>query len=113
MKAVIFDMDGVIIDSEPIAKKIMVATCEKLGVCLKDDEIRDLIGTSSKRIWTYIKNKYRLPESVDYYRSLYNEDSEIKAYENLCIDKELMDFLVFLQSNNIKIGLATSASRKE
>lgn len=79
-------MDGVIIDSQSIGDKLLKATCETLGIFLKDEELQQFVGASSRRFWAQMKNAYALPESVDFYCSLYNVEAEIRAYETLSVD---------------------------
>ncbi len=44
MDAVIFDMDGVIIDSQRIANQLLVACVQKQGVYLTKEELAQLNG---------------------------------------------------------------------
>lgn len=44
IKALIFDMDGVIIDSEPIHIQLTVDVLKDVGVTPQDDEIYEFIG---------------------------------------------------------------------
>lgn len=62
---VIFDMDGVIIDSEPIHRGNTVAYFAELGVHLTQKELERFVGSSAKMNLTYIKETYGLSQSVD------------------------------------------------
>ncbi len=112
IKAVIFDMDGVVINSQPIANRLLEATCKNLGVFLTKKELSNLTGASGRRFWEYVKQTYNLPKDISYYQSLYNEDLEISEYKSLSVDKELVNLLGFLSKNKIKIAIASSASKK-
>ena len=57
MEALIFDMDGVIIDSQAIADELLIQTCLELGISLNKAELRELTGASGNRFWSYVKKK--------------------------------------------------------
>ncbi|WP_341478701.1 HAD hydrolase-like protein, partial [Clostridium neonatale] len=48
MKAVIFDMDGVIIDSEPIHFEVDMQTMREFGVNISKDELNKYVGTTNE-----------------------------------------------------------------
>lgn len=62
-QAVIFDMDGVIVDSEPAHYKADSALFEKLGIQLSSTERELFLGVSSEWMWNYILSKYSLKHS--------------------------------------------------
>lgn len=65
LKAVIFDMDGVLIDSEPIHFETDVNVLKKMGIDLSFDFYKQFIGTPMRNIWTRIKEEYNIPITVD------------------------------------------------
>ncbi|AIS52963.1 phosphorylated carbohydrates phosphatase [Thermoanaerobacter kivui] len=65
IKAVIFDMDGVIIDSEPLHIKLEGELFKKLGVEVSEEEHLSFVGSSSYYMWSKIKEKFNLPYSVE------------------------------------------------
>lgn len=66
---VIFDMDGVIIDSEPIHRRITVNYFAQMGIHLQQEELEIFVGSSAKMNLTYIKNTYLLSEPIEVYMS--------------------------------------------
>ncbi len=62
---VIFDMDGVIIDSEPIHKKLERALFDELNIPVSSEEHNTFVGRSSRNIFTYLKEKYHLTPSAE------------------------------------------------
>ena len=62
-KAFIFDMDGVIIDSEPIHARAKMATLREYGINLSAEEIGldKYVGRSAKSFWEDMK--IRFPET--------------------------------------------------
>lgn len=112
MKAVIFDMDGVIIDSEPIHFEVDMQTMEKLGVNISKDELNKYVGTTNEYMLTELINKYKIEKSID----------EITEYKiNLTINKikdakidaidGIRELLVELKNNNINTAIGSSSTR--
>ena len=80
--AVIFDMDGVILDSERVYQEIEREMYEELGIPVTSEEHRKFIGTAESAMWGYMKNRYNFDEEI----------SEL-------IQKERKRFLARLSSN--------------
>jgi len=65
IKAVIFDMDGVMIDSEPVHLKLERELFRELGVEITEEEHMTFVGSSSYYMWEKIKERFNLKESVE------------------------------------------------
>lgn len=64
---IIFDCDGVLVDSEPIANRVFAEEVRKLGIPLSDEEaIAQFPGTTMANCIAYVEKKWqvRLPESI-------------------------------------------------
>lgn len=64
-KCVIFDMDGVIIDSEPIHLASEKEMFNLLNIDVSDEEHHSFVGASSETLWTTIKERKKLDYPVD------------------------------------------------
>ncbi|MEN7548091.1 HAD family phosphatase [Rapidithrix thailandica] len=62
---VIFDMDGVIIDSEPIHMEIEQAMFDAYNIRLTEAEHTGFVGTSTKNMWQTLKEKFALAPTVE------------------------------------------------
>lgn len=113
MKAVIFDMDGVIIDSEPFWKNAEFEVFSSLGVVL-DKEFTDL----TQMMTTMEVTKF-------WYEKFPWESKSLEEVEDMVISRvmELIEqgraerngielFIKQLKSNGFKIGLATNSPYK-
>ena len=111
--AVIFDMDGVLIDSEPTWKIAMEQAFKAVGCPLTPKEFQKTTGM-------------RIDEVVSYWHEVAPwKDASIKEVENSIVDKMaelilkegvalegVVETLHFLKEKKIKIGLATSSYRR-
>ena len=116
-KAFIFDMEGVIIDSEPIHARAKMATLREYGITLSAQEIGldKYVGRSAKSFW--VDMKARFPEvfteewqvmagkKYEKYMEILNNDATIKAIPGL------PELLQRLKAKGYKIGLGSSSVR--
>ncbi|MBZ9687506.1 HAD family phosphatase [Clostridium estertheticum] len=112
LKAVIFDMDGVIIDSEPTHMKLENETYKKLGIEVTEDEHHSFVGATSHYMWDALKNKYKLNQPLDelieydrsqYFEYLNSDECEITLIEGV---KELIQDL---HENGVNLAIASSS----
>lgn len=66
-KAFIFDMDGVLSDSEWIYVEKILEVLREEGVFIDAQEINDLFGRSIRLIAEELKKRYDLPKPADFY----------------------------------------------
>jgi HAD superfamily hydrolase (TIGR01549 family) len=112
LKAVIFDMDGVIFDSELLHATLEEELFKELGFCLTLEEHNGYVGTTSHYMWTDLKRKFNLTTSVD---DLV-ENERKKFYESLsennikeCIIEGVEELIVKIYNSNLKIAVASSS----
>ncbi len=113
IKAVIFDMDGVIIDSEPIYHRVEKILFNRLGIKISEDEHYSFVGMSMDMIWEKIlrnnKLKYKKEELIKLHKD--NMISSFQNEEKLTPLPNLVEFIERLIDNNFKIALASSSPR--
>ncbi len=113
LQAVIFDMDGVIIDSEPIHYKVSQKLYDELEIEVSKEEYNNFIGVSNTDNWNHLKEKFNLTESIEKLIIKQNNQN-IKHLQNS--DEEpifgIVQLLEDLKINNIIIGLASSSSQR-
>ena len=111
LEAVIFDMDGVIVDSEPWHLEINLELYEELGFKLTLEEYKQFIGKSNIDMWSLLKNKYSLKQSIPEILKIQGE----KSIQHLQQQKDgliegILPLLRTLKEKGIPIGLASSSS---
>ena len=60
LKAVLFDMDGVIVDTEPLHRKAYFNTFKDLNITVSDDYYATFTGASTKKVTRSLKEKFNL-----------------------------------------------------
>jgi HAD superfamily hydrolase (TIGR01509 family) len=88
-KTIIFDMDGVIIDSEPLHQIIEKRILSAYGVGISEEEHRDYIGTSSLKMYTELQARFDLPLSGEELRERHHQE-----YETLLEESEVLPIIV-------------------
>src|SRR5436190_2994940 len=110
--AIIFDMDGVIVDTNPYHKIALHQFCARYGYSLTEDELRNKIYGRPNKEW--IANLFQRKMSPAEL-SAYGEEKE-KLFRDL-YEKDikplpgLHDFLVRLKDEKIPVAIGTSAPR--
>jgi len=64
IQAVIFDMDGVLVDSEIYHFEAEKLILEKIGISIQEEEIHSFVGLAMDKMWERIKIKYHLEKPV-------------------------------------------------
>jgi len=65
MKSIIFDMDGVLVDSEPYHVEIEKRLFDRFKLNISDEEHKDYMGKASDVMWSEIIRNKNLPLNVD------------------------------------------------
>ncbi len=113
-KALIFDMDGVIIDSEPLYHKANTNTFNKLKIKVSQDEYNSYVGTNGFYMWSNIKEKHNLKQSVEELIKIEN-DGFIELLLNMKDPKPITgikSLINILKKNNIIMAIASSSIKR-
>ncbi|MCY6957236.1 HAD family hydrolase [Clostridium brassicae] len=112
IKAVIFDMDGLMFDTERLAKESWQKIGEKYGYIFNDELFNKVMGLTIKATEKVFKDTYgdNFP-----YTNLKSEKNKVMLKEieenGVGIKKGLIECIKYLKENNILIAIASSSQR--
>ncbi len=112
--AVIFDMDGVIVDSEQVYQEIERQMYEELGIPVSMEEHRLFVGAAERSMWQYMKDKYKMDAETDW---LVEEErsrflSALDKPGHIPLMPGLMNLLEILDRDAVPALVASSSSRE-
>ena len=108
---VIFDLDGVIVNSEPLHENAKRRILSEAGI-VENIDLSWSIGKPNKELWTLLIDKYKLSKSTEELEETqYNYILQEIEEKQIAPTEGLLDLLQWLKENNIKIGLASSSNR--
>ena len=110
-RAVIFDLDGSLVDSMWIWKRIDIEYLGRYGINLPEDLQREIEGMSFSETAVYFKERFQLQESLEEIKETWNEMAYEKYTKEVPLKKGAVELLQFCQKKGILMGIATSNSR--
>ncbi len=72
-RAVIFDLDGVLWDGEPLYHEAFNIVLAPYGHRVSDDDYDQIIGTSVEACWDWLRDRFNLSEPLARFLRAYNE----------------------------------------
>ena len=108
-KAIIFDCDGVVVDSEPLIFQATKQVFRKYGVDLQRQDVLEGIGAGSKYV-SDPREKYNLSRvSVEDLMKARSEAYQALADKDLRAKEDVLPFLRWLKDRAFLTGLASSS----
>lgn len=113
INTVIFDMDGVIVNTEPIHELSFKKHFKNIGLNISQEEYETFRGLSTKNLYQNLKQKYGLKQGIeelvqqkrDIFNKIFQEDEELDLLPGV------RNLIEDLYRNNFQVILATSSAR--
>ena len=113
IKTVIFDMDGVIVDTEPVHHFAYNQIFKQLNIDITPEIYTSFTGNSTKNIFEKLKAHFKLKEDVqglvETKRNLFNDAFDQK--EDLFLLEGVEDLIKELDANGMQLVLASSSAK--
>ena len=111
-QAAIFDMDGLLLDTERVCKNIFQEACESLSVPFLEHVYLDIIGRNAQGIEQVIRagygNDLDYPALNEAWRYRYNA---VVKHQAIPVKEGVVELLTWLKANQIPLAVATSTQK--
>jgi len=114
IKAVIFDKDGLIIDSEPIHSKAFEVVLRSYGKVPKlfPNGLVHIVGLRGDQSWKLLKEKYDIKENIEVLRKKQRENYSKLLKSKMTLMPGVLSILKLIKVKKLKTAIASSSIRK-
>lgn len=114
LEAIIFDMDGVLVDSEYTYFQSKSQILKEAGHEVEESYHFQFMGTTSEYMWQQMKQEFLLPLSVaEYVQQMTNLRQEMIQKDGIRAIPQVQDFVKRLSDSGLKLAVASSSSLAE
>lgn len=112
IEAVIFDMDGLMIDSERVTFEGYQHVLKKDNLTMSEETYKTLLGKTVKAVYELFANDYGDQYDVDQViKEVHQYIADRFENDGVPLKKGLLELLIYLKENNYKTIVATSSHR--
>ncbi len=112
LKAVLFDMDGVLVDSELHWQPAQEELLDNLGLDWDMLDYKSTLGLSLRDLYDTLCTKYNLSIDREKFDTLYDEVAKKVYSEKSSITKGFFEFISDLKNNEVKTALVSSSPHR-
>jgi len=110
-KAVIFDLDGTLVDSMWMWKSIDVEYLARFGMECPENLQKEIEGMSFTETAAYFKNRFKLEASLDEIKEAWVQMALEKYQKEVPLKPGARAFLDYIEDQGMAVGIATSNGR--
>lgn len=108
--AIIFDLDGTLVDSMWLWKDIDIEYLSRFGIAYNEKLQSEIEGKSFTETAIYFKENFGITDTIEKIKDDWNEMAYLKYKEQVSLKTGALEFLKLLKKKGKKLGIATSNS---
>jgi len=114
IKAILFDVDGVLVDSEPVIEKAWKKVLSLYGVSLSHEVYNKFIGMTDTTFIENLAQEYKVPLSL-HREEILHELYKVYCQDDLVINpiNGVKEFITLAKDSHLLVALATSAPHRK
>ncbi|MGB0524816.1 MAG: HAD family hydrolase [Flammeovirgaceae bacterium] len=112
-KAIIFDMDGVLVDSEHLYRAMNLKLFAELGATVSQQEYDGFIGIAANKMWGYLKDNYGIALGIPTLKKMEKDHKfQLLSERELHSFEGVLSLLQEAQALGYKMAVASSSPKK-
>ncbi len=111
-KAILFDLDGTLVDSMWVWKDIDIAFLGNLGYTVPEDLQNAIEGMSFTEVALYFKERFFIPDSIEKIKETWQRMAMDQYSRKVLLKPGLTRFLPYAKAQGIRMAVASSNDRK-
>lgn len=112
-KGYIFDMDGVLANTEPLHFIAESKTYDELSIKVSTKEQESFVGTSQKQLWQTVKENHNVDLSLDKIIDMHMKNlNQVLEENDLSCMPSVDELISMLIKNNVIVSVASSSPKK-
>lgn len=112
IKAVIFDLDGSLVDSMWMWQAIDIEYLSKFGIAIPKTLQEEIGGKSFSETAVYFKERFQIPDTLQQIKDDWNRMAWDKYAHEVPVKDGAAEILEYCKDRDIRMGIATSNSRE-
>ena len=108
--AIIFDLDGTLVDSMWLWKDIDIEYLSRFGIAYNEKLQSEIEGKSFTETAIYFKENFGITDTIEKIKNDWNEMAYLKYKEQVSLKTGALEFLKLLKEKGKMLGIATSNS---
>ncbi|MFS4461155.1 HAD family hydrolase [Bdellovibrio sp. HCB2-146] len=110
LKALLFDLDGTLVDSEPLKAEAIAMAFQELGYSVSADVYKEVMGQSWENVLKHFCEKARAQITEAEFNAIFRNHYQKLISEKVQMKSDLVGFLDFAMSLNLQMAVVSSAS---